>query len=243
MRYKIIFAYDGSQFFGYQVQNDERTVQSELEEAIFKVVKERVSAHSSGRTDTGVHAKAQVAHFDAELDISAASMKDALNATLPKDIYVRLCTRVSDEFHSRYSSRSKEYEYLINTGEYNPLLRNYVLQYCRELDVEKMNEAAQYLVGEHDFTSFVTGLDAEPKDAIRTIFKIEITQHGTKISMKFHGSGFMKYMVRGMVGTLIDVGRGKIEVDEVKTILEKKDRSAAGPNADACGLYLIKVSY
>lgn len=243
MRYKIIFAYDGSQFFGYQKQNNERTVQSELEDAIYKVTNERVTASASGRTDTGVHAKGQVAHFDTSLDISAASMRDALNSTLPDDIFVRLCNRVSDEFHSRYSARGKEYEYLINVGEYNPILRNYILQYCRELDVDKMYEAAQYLVGEHDFSSFVTGLGDQDKDTVRNITKIDVVQRGSKISINLQGTGFMKYMVRGIVGTLVDVGRGKIEAVDIKEILDKKDRSAAGPNADACGLYLNKVIY
>ncbi len=243
MRYKIVFAYDGTQFSGYQIQDNERTVQSELEKAINKVTGEQATVHASGRTDAGVHAKGQVAHFDAEFNISSIDMKNALNSVLPDDIYVRLCNRISEDFHSRYSAKSKEYEYLINTGEYNPLLRSYVLQYCRDLDVDKMREAIEYLVGEHDFSSFVTGLGETNKDAVRTIYKAEINQKGARISIVLHGSGFLKYMVRGIVGTLIDVGSGKRAPEEMATILEKRDRKCAGPNADSCGLYLTNVYY
>ncbi|MFV0424438.1 MAG: tRNA pseudouridine(38-40) synthase TruA [Bacilli bacterium] len=243
MRYKIVFAYDGSLFNGFQIQDGGRTVQMEIEKALHKVTKEQVTIHASGRTDTGVHAKGQVAHFDVDFDISAIDMKNALNSTLPDDIYIRLCNRVSTEFHSRYGAKSKEYEYLINVGEYNPLLRNYVLQYCRELDVTKMQEAVKYLVGEHDFSSFVTGLGETDKDAFRTIYKAQVNIKGSRISIVLHGSGFLRYMVRGIVGTLIDVGRGKLNPEDMVSILEKKDRTAAGPNADACGLYLSNVYY
>lgn len=243
MRYKIVFAYDGSLFSGFQIQDSERTVQMEIEKAIAKVTGKKATVYASGRTDAGVHAKGQVAHFDVDFDISAMDMKKALNSTLPDDIFVRLCNRVSTDFHSRYSAKSKEYEYLINVGEYNPLLRNYVLQYCRELDVEKMQEAIQYLVGEHDFSSFVTGLGESDKNAVRTIYTAKVDAKGTRISITLHGTGFLRYMVRGIVGTLIDVGRGKIEPADIKTILEKQDRTAAGPNADSCGLYLSNVHY
>ncbi len=243
MRYKIVFAYDGSLFSGFQIQDSERTVQSEVEKAIKKITNEEVTIYASGRTDAGVHAKGQVAHFDVDFEISAIDMKNALNSTLPDDIFVRLCNRVSPEFHSRYSAKSKEYEYLINVGEYNPVFRNYVLQYCRELDVEKMQEAINYLVGEHDFSSFVTGLGESDKDAVRTIYSAKVEAKGTKINITLHGSGFLKYMVRGIVGTLIDVGRGKRNPEDIKAILEKQDRTAAGPNADSCGLYLSNVHY
>lgn len=243
MRYKIVFAYDGTLFNGFQIQDTERTVQGEIEKAVAKVTSSNATIYASGRTDAGVHAKGQVAHFDVEFDISSNDMKSALNSTLPDDIFVRLCTRVSTEFHSRYNAKGKEYEYLINTGEYNPVLRNYVLQYCRELNVEKMQEALSYLVGEHDFSSFVTGLGESEKDTVRTIYEARVAAKGTKISVVLNGSGFLRYMVRGIVGTLIDVGRGKIEPSDIKKILEKKDRSYAGPNADACGLYLVSVRY
>ncbi len=243
MRYKLIISYDGSMFNGYQIQESGRTIQGELTEAVKLVAKEETSIHASGRTDAGVHAKGQVLHFDVALDISALDMKSALNSVLPDDIYVLACTRVSQDFHSRFNAKSKKYEYLINTGEYNPLLRNYVLQFCRELDVEKMEEAIKYFIGEHDFTSFTTGVRGEDKDCVRTIYSANINVTGTRISIKFHGTGFLRYMVRGIVGTLIDVGSGKIEPEKINEILLAKNRSAAGPNADACGLYLSEVVY
>lgn len=244
MRYKLIISYDGSGFQGYQIQDAVRTVQGELEKAIQKIVKVPVTTHSSGRTDSKVHAKGQVVHFDANLDISSLDMRDALNATLPSDIYARTCSRVSDEFHSRYSAKEKEYEYLINIGEYNPLLRNYVLQYCRQLDIEKMQEALSYIIGEHDFASFASKIvDSEDKNTVRTITSAVVRTSGTRISIKVRGTGFLRHMVRGIVGTLILVGNDKIEPIEMKNILEAKDRSKAGPNADGCGLYLLSVSY
>ncbi len=242
MRYKVIISYDGSNFNGFQVQNDSRTIQGEIEKALKLVTKTETTIHASGRTDAKVHAKGQVFHFDSTLDISAMEMKKALNATLPDDIFVRLVTRVSDQFHSRYNVRAKEYEYLINMGEYNPLLRNYVLQYCHELDVEKMQEALNYFLGEHDFRSFVTGIDKET-DTVRTIESAKIEQRGLRISVTLKGNGFLRYMVRGIVGTLIEVGNGKLEPTDVVTILEKQDRCAAGANADSCGLYLTNVFY
>ncbi len=241
MRYKIIVSYDGTLFKGYQIQDDERTVQSEITKAVKVVSKEDTVVHASGRTDAGVHAKGQVIHFDVGIDISALDMRNALNAALPDDIYVRVCTRVSQEFHSRYDAVSKEYSYVINVGEYNPLLRNYVLQYCRELDVEKMEEALEYFIGEHDFSSFVTGRAEE--NAVRKIMEASINVAGNIISIKFRGNGFMRYMVRGIVGTIISVGAGKLAPEEIEAILAAKDRSKAGPNADSCGLYLVKVNY
>lgn len=243
MRYKLLVSYDGSQFNGYQRQDTGRTIQGEIEKTIKKIANEKVTVHASGRTDAGVHAKGQVIHFDVELNISSFDMKRALNSALPDDIFVRICTRVGNDFHSRYDAKSKEYEYLISTGEYNPLLRNYVFQYCEELNVDKMREAAEYIVGEHDFTSFATGVSSESKDCVRTVHSLVITEMGTRVSIKIKGTGFLRHMVRCIAGTLINVGNGKIEPADVKVILDKKDRSAAGPNADSCGLYLSKVNY
>ncbi len=243
MRYKIIISYDGSNFSGFQKQDNSRTIQGELELACEKVVKHKVITHPSGRTDAKVHAKGQVVHFDADIEISAFDMRDALNSTLPDDIFVRTCSRVSEDFHSRYNAKEKEYEYLINVGEYNPLLRNYVLQYCRPLDVEKMEKAIKYLEGEHNFLSFATKIGDEDKNAVREITNTMIKTTGTRISIRVRGTGFLRHMVRGIVGTLVLVGSGKIEPEEMQTILQAKNRSKAGPNADGCGLYLLNVKY
>ncbi len=241
MRYKLTVSYDGSMFNGYQKQSNQRTIQGEIEKAILLVCKEEVKVHASGRTDTGVHAKAQVLHFDTSLQISAKDMQNALNATLPDDIYVRLVNRVSSDFHSRYHAKGKEYQYLINFGEYNPLLRNYVLQYCRELNVEKMIEASKHLLGEHDFSAFTTNCVVENR--VRRIDNIDIVVSNNSIIITIKGNGFLRYMVRCIVGTLIDVGRGRFEVDDVKDILDSKNRGDAGPSVDSCGLYLLSVLY
>ncbi len=242
MRYKVIISYDGSNFSGYQKQENQRTVQGELEKACFKIAKVDVNVHASGRTDAKVHAKGQVVHFDADINISSFDMRDALNATLPADIFVRTCSRVSNNFHSRYNAKEKEYEYLINVGEYNPLLRNYVLQYCKPLNVEKMRQAVNYLIGEHDFSSFATKT-SEEKNPCRSISNAQIRTVGPRVSIKLRGNGFLRHMVRGIVGTLILVGREKIAPEKMVEILNAKNRSCAGPNADGCGLYLLNVYY
>ncbi len=241
MRYKVIIAYDGSGFNGYQKQSEQRTIQGEIEKALKLVCKEDVKVHASGRTDSFVHAKGQVIHFDTNLQVSAIDMKNALNSTFPDDIFARIVYRVNSEFHSRYDAKGKEYQYLINVGEYNPILRNYVLQYCRKLDVEKMREASRHLIGEFDFSAFTTNSTTDNK--IRTIHSLEIIENGSNIVINIRGNGFLRYMVRCIVGTLIDVGRGRFNSDDVKFILMSKDRSQAGPSIDGCGLYLVRVDY
>ena len=243
MRYRIDFSYDGTNFNGYQLQPNLRTVQNELEKAASYLNRQTyTSVQSSGRTDKGVHALNQVAHFDIEVEIPLDKIKRGLNSNLPNDIHVIKVTKVSDTFHARFSVKKKEYIYRINTKEYNPMMRNYIYQYNRELDIHKMREAIPYFEGKHDFTSFVSSED-EREDKVRTIYKTSIKEKNGMIEIGFQADGFMKYQVRNMVGILIEIGNGKKSVSDVKTILERRDRRVSIKTAPAEGLYLKRVWY
>jgi tRNA pseudouridine38-40 synthase len=243
MRYRIDFSYDGTNFNGYQMQPNLRTVQNELEKAVSFLNRQTItSVQSSGRTDKGVHALNQVAHFDLNINTSLDKIKRGLNSNLPDDIHIIKVRKVSNNFHARFSAKKKEYLYKINTSEYNPMMRNYIYQYNRYLDINKMREAIKYFEGTHDFTSFVSSED-ERENKVRTILKTNIKEKNGLIEISFQADGFMKYQVRNMVGLLIYIGSGKKEVDDVKKILEAKDRKASVKTAPSEGLYLKKVWY
>ena len=246
MRYLITISYDGTDFSGYQKQLKERTVQSELEKALKEINGgKKVDVHASGRTDAGVHALNQKVHFDLETKITPDKLIRGLNSLLPNDIYVKDVKEVPEDFHARFSAIGKEYIYKLNMGEYNPLERNYVYQHNKKLDVIEMERAMKYLEGEHNFKSF-TKTDEEKDDYVRTISQTNIIRDSkdiNKITLSFVGTGFLRYMVRNIVGTLIAVGEGKIKSEEVIDILRKEDRKAAGKTANPEGLYLKNVFY
>jgi len=233
--------YDGSQFFGYQIQSKGRTVQLEIERALKKIAKQDITTHAAGRTDSGVHALGQVFHFDSPLDMEPHRYKKAFNSLLPKDVYVMESCAIPEEFHSRFHAKTKEYHYRLSTNEHDPLTCNYVHYHRRQLNADAIKEAMTYFIGTHDFTSFTSNLDDINK--VRTIYKAELTHDDGEYLFKFVGSGFMKYMVRIMIGTLLQVGTGKRQPVDIKMILEKCDRSYAGPTAKPEGLYLHSVEY
>lgn len=242
-RYLISFAYDATNYHGYQKQPHLITVQQVMEDALTGINNNhKVVLHATSRTDRGVHALNQKAHCDIDVDITCYKLKRALNSNLPSDIHVNDVIEVENSFHARYLATNKEYRYTLNMGEYNPLERNYVYQYNKPLDVDKMKIAIKYFEGEHDFTSFVCTEDLK-EDNVRTIFKAEIEQDGDKLYITFIGTGFLKYQVRNMVGTLIEVGHGKRNPQDVKFILEAKDRRKAGKTAKPEGLCLVEVNY
>lgn len=242
-RYLIGFAYDATNYHGYQKQPRLRTVQEAIEDALTSINNnQKIIIHAASRTDRGVHALNQRAHFDMDIDITCFKFKRALNSTLPKDIHVNDVNEVDETFHARYDAVKKEYIYLINMGEYNPIERNYVYQYNSELDIDKMNNAIKYFIGEHDFTSFVSAEDVK-EDKVRTIFDAKINKDGNKVCISFTGTGFLKYQVRIMVGNLIEVGNGKRDPKEIESMLIDKDRQKAGKTAKPEGLYLKNVWY
>ena len=243
MRYKIVFSYDGTNFNGYQIQPKLRTVQEALEKAVSYLNKQTpTSVTASGRTDKGVHALGQVASFDLKISNTVDKIKRGLNSNLPDDIHVISVEKVSDDFHARYSAKKKEYVYKINIGEYNPIERNYIFQYNKELNIENMIKAIKYFEGKHDFTSFVP-LEDLKDNPIRTVYKTNIKRNKDILEISFIANGFMKYQVRNMVGLLIAVGEGKKDVSDVEKIIRNKNRSQKFKTAASCGLYLKKVWY
>ena len=242
MRFKIDFSYDGSCFNGYQKQPGKRTVQSEIETLLSSIDESNVKLVAAGRTDKGVNALHQIAHFDFHKEITAYKLKGALNGRLKGDIYINDVELVDDSFHARFNVKSKVYEYYISTNTYNPILRNNIYQYSKSLNINKMIEASKYLLGTNDYTSFVAS-DEVREDKVRTIYDILIEEKDGIITFTFKGDGFLKYQIRNMVGLLIDVGKEKIEPEIVKDILLKKDRKLVGKIAPAEGLTLIKINY
>ena len=246
MRYFMTFSYDGSNFFGYQKQPKERTVQKVIEDALKEINGGKlVNLVASGRTDAGVHALNQKAHFDMEKEISSEKLTKGINSLLPDDVYVKKIDVVKEDFHARFSAIGKEYIYKINMGEYNPIERNYIYQYNHRLDISEMERALKYLEGEHNFKSF-TKTNEEIVDYVRKISNTSIIRDDkdvNKITLSFVGTGFMRYMVRNMVGLLIEIGEGKRKSEEVIEILKHEDRSFAGKTAPSCGLYLKNVFY
>ena len=246
MRYFITFSYDGSKFSGYQKQPDKRTVQGELEEALTKINGGvPVSLCASGRTDAGVHAYNQRAHFDFYKDIDHTKLKKAINSLISDNIYVKNLFKVEDTFHARYNVKAKEYIYKINMGIYNPIEKDYVYQYNKKLDIGEMERALKYIEGTHDFRSFVK-TDETKDNYVRTIVQTSLIRDikaVDKITISILGTGFMRYMVRNIVGMLIEIGEGKYKSENIIDILNLKDRKEAGKCAPACGLYLKDVYY
>lgn len=241
-RYLIDFSYSGANFSGYQKQPGKRTVQDEIEKVLSSINNNSVKLTSSGRTDALVNAIHQKAHFDLDKKIGAYKLNGALNSYLPDDIYVNSVTKVDNLFHARYMVKSKTYEYLINMGDYNPLLRTHVYQYCKPLNIRKMKEAVKYFIGKHDFTTFVSAEDKK-EDKVREIYDASVDEKEGIIKITFKGSGFLKYQVRNMVGTLIKIGEEKVLPDIILSLLEKKDRKCAFLCAPAQGLTLTDVKY
>lgn len=246
MRYLITVSYDGTLFSGYQKQPKERTVQGELEKALKEISGgKKIDVHASGRTDRGVHAIAQRVHFDLDMNITLEKLAKGLNSILPEDIFVRKVEEVPEDFHARFSAIGKEYIYKLNMGEYNPLERNYVYQYNKKLDVVEMERAMKYLEGTHNFKSF-TKTDEEKDDYVRTISQTNLIRDAkdiNKITLVFVGTGFLRYMVRNIVGVLIEIGEGKRKSEDIIDIMEAKDRTASGKTANPEGLYLKDVFY
>ncbi|HAX74197.1 MAG TPA: tRNA pseudouridine(38-40) synthase TruA [Firmicutes bacterium] len=240
-RIRCIVTYDGTQFSGYQRQINQRTVQGELEKCLKIVTKQEVTIHGSGRTDAGVHALGQVFHFDSPLNMPSGAYRKALNGLLPDDISIVESVEVDGGFHSRLCAELKEYHYKLSMNNYDPIKRNYVYQYGRRLDLEKMEKAMRYLIGTHDFSSFCANM--EDRDKVRTIFEAEIINDNGELTFRFVGSGFLRYMIRILVGTLLEVGEGKKQPEQIPVIIEAKNRRLAGRTASPEGLYLVRVQY
>ncbi len=244
-RIKCTLQYDGTFFSGFQVQPDQRTVQGDIEAALRRMHRNQlVRITASGRTDTGVHALGQVFHYDTDLELEEEKWKKALNSLLPDDIYITDVKKVSNDFHARFNVRIKEYRYkLLNQKKPDIFHRHHYWHINQDLDVEKMRQAGKYFIGTHDFTSFCSTKTEVQGDKIRTMYNVEILQDDPLLTVSVQGSGFLYNMVRIITGTLVEVGQGKVRPDEVKAILEGKDRTLAGLTAPPQGLYLWQVVY
>lgn len=243
MRYMIKFSYDGTLFYGYQKQPGLRTIEECLEKALYDINNHKYTKIvASGRTDKGVHALEQVAAFDLDIDITLPKLKMAMNSLLPGDIHVISTETVDKDFHPRYMAKEKTYMYIINTGEYNPMNRNYRYELNKKLNIDNMKKAIKSFIGEHDFYSFVSN-ECIKDSYVRIIKDVSIIEEDSKIIITFTGNGFMKYQVRNMVGTLIKVGLGKLDTNIIDKIFEDKSCEKYVFTAPSSGLYLKNVKY
>jgi tRNA pseudouridine38-40 synthase len=243
-RFKCIISYDGTNFSGYQVQPNKRTVQGELESALKKLHKgNEVKVFASGRTDAGVHARGQVIHFDSPLSIPEDRWAIALNSLLPDDLAILTVESVSSSFHARFNAKGKEYRYYLHLSKVrDPFTRNYASLHPYPLDVEAMKSGAGYFLGTHDFTSFCSA-KTEVEDKVRTIRTVNFFLERDQLCIQFVGDGFLYNMVRILVGTLLEIGSGERHPEDLQEILAGKDRSLAGKTAPGNGLFLWKVFY
>ena len=241
VRVKCIVSYDGSKFYGFQIQNKLRTVQGEIQKALKKICEEEVTIHASGRTDAKVHGNKQVFHFDTSRQMPEKQWKRAINHFLPNDIYILDSLFVSEDFHSRYSATKKEYHYLLSSNEYSPFETNYIYQYGRPLDLELMKDAASIFIGEHDFASFCSY--DQYGNTIRELYKILIEDNNGIITFTIVGNGFRRYMVRHIVGGLIQVGAKRITKKRLQELLDSKGKEKCLFKAKPQGLYLYEVFY
>lgn len=241
--YRLTIAYDGSRFFGWERQPDKDTIQGKLETVLGTLQGYPVNVIGAGRTDAGVHARAMTANVVLDVTETPDALRDYLNRYLPDAIAVREVKEAAPRFHARYNALGKTYRYTCHTGLVKPVFdRKYVTLLDYDPDVEKMRQAAAYLLGENDFASFC-GNPRMKKSTVRLVDHIAIERRKDRVVFTFHGTGFLQNMVRIMVGTLLEVGRGYWTPEQVRDILAAKDRKQAGPTAPPEGLCLMKVDY
>jgi tRNA pseudouridine38-40 synthase len=247
LKFKLVIAYDGTAYQGWQVQKTGTGVQEKVEAALARLFPSRPGVHGSSRTDTGVHALGLVAHFEApraECRMTTRKLALALNAWLPADIRVLSAARAPEGFHARFDATGKQYRYFVwNHPAMNPLLRHTAWHVPRPLDLEAMRAGAKRFVGKHDFKSFATSRNYEMESTIRTLTRCEIKRSGPRLTFIIEGDGFLYRMCRGIVGTLVQIGLGKFPADHIRQMLAKRDRRVAGMTAPAHGLVLWKVYY
>ena len=242
-RYRMTVQYLGSRFSGWQTQPKRTTIQATLEEALSRLAGRPVSVRGASRTDSGVHARGQVAHLQFPHRESIPDLQKALNALLPRDVQVRSLGPASSDFHAQKSARRKRYQYRIYNGQVlSPFLHGRVCHVRHRLDLEAMQEAARVLAGRHDFSSFAAA-STTVRSRVRTIFASRLRTDGRSITYTVEADGFLHHMVRNIVGTLIEVGLGRRPADGMAALLEAHDRTLAGPTAPPEGLWLIRIWY
>lgn len=242
MRVLCKVSYDGSNYYGYQKQNNEITIQEVIENCLNKICKKPVIIHSSGRTDAKVHAYGQMFHFDTELNMNEDNWFKALNSLLPKDIRIKKVYLVDDDFHSRFNAKIKNYIYKINIGEYNLFEKDYITQINKKLNIYKIQEAIDLFIGTHDFRNFCANNEKDI-DYIRTIYSIDVIEKDNYIELSFKGNGFKRYMIRMIVGTILEYSKGRIDLSYIEDRLDTVEFNTTQYNAQPEGLYLNKVIY
>lgn len=241
MRFFFEISYNGSNYSGWQSQNNATGVQAVVEDALSKLLREEISIVGSGRTDTGVHCEQQFFHVDIQSEFDLEKLVLKLNSFLPKDIAIPSAFRVKDEAHARYDAIERSYIYRI-TAKKNPFLEGLALHYFKTLDIPRMNEAAALMIGKHDFES-LSKVKTDVNNFMCDVKKAEWRQHGALLEFHITANRFLRGMVRATVGTLLDVGTGKTSLKEFQNILESRDRREAGANVPPHALYLIEVKY
>lgn len=241
---KIVLEYDGTRYKGWQkLTNDDMTIQGKIENVLSIMTNEQISVIGCGRTDAGVHALNYTANFHTNSNLTTQEISEYLYKYLPEDIQIKSIKDCSERFHARYNALSKTYMYKINnSNKRNIFNRKYEYNVINPLDIDKMTEASKYLIGTHDFQSFTT-LKSKKKSTVKTIYSIDIKKFNDEISIEIKGNSFLWNMVRIIVGTLIDVGKGNILPNDVERILNECKRQEAGPNAPSLGLFLKEVEY
>jgi tRNA pseudouridine38-40 synthase len=250
MNYKLTIQYDGTDFHGWQVQNNgQRTVQGELERVIGMLENAEVKVIGSGRTDAGVHAEAQVASVNIQRNFTPERLRGAINGNVGRDLRILNVEEAPENFHARFSSKGKTYVYrVVNAPILSPFWVRYAHHEIRSLDVARMREAARLFLGEHDWTAF-SAAQSDAENRVRTITEFSIESHwdaranANLIEFRITGNAFLRYMVRSIVGTMLEVGRGEKDSDTIQTAIDGGDRSLAGKTASAQGLTLVKVYY
>jgi tRNA pseudouridine38-40 synthase len=249
MNFKLLIQYDGTDFHGWQVQENQRTVQGELQRVLSLLENSEVHVNGSGRTDAGVHAEGQVASVKLGKKFTPEKLRSAINGNLWRDIRVLNVEKVADNFHARFSAKGKTYVYrVVNAPVMSPFWARYAHHEYRPLDVGRMNDTARIFLGEHDWTAF-SSAQSDSENKVRTITEFTVESHwdnrakGSLIEFRITGEGFLRYMVRSIAGTLLEVGRGEKDFDTIQTAIVSRDRSLAGATAPAHGLTLMKVFY
>jgi tRNA pseudouridine38-40 synthase len=249
MNFKLTIQYDGTNFHGWQQQGELRTVQSELTNALSLIEGREVTVHGSGRTDAGVHAEGQVASVVLEREFTPEKLRAAINGNVERDMRIIAVEKVDDEFHARYSAKGKTYVYrLVNGPVISPFWSRYALHEARVLDLQKMRDAAKLFLGEHDWTAF-SAAQSDVESRVRTISTLEVEEledpraPGRMIEVRISADGFLRYMVRSIVGTLMAAGRDEMPLSLVSAAIEKGDRALVAATAPACGLTLLAVQY
>jgi tRNA pseudouridine38-40 synthase len=240
----LVMEYDGSRYHGFQWQDGLPSIQGEVERALTKLTGERRRVISASRTDAGVHAEGQVVSFRTGSALSTDNFVGGLNHYLPNDIAVKAAYKINDSFNVRREATSREYSYyILNSYTRSPIREGFSYLVPGELDIEAMNQAAQALVGEHDFASFAARNGVTVKSTVKRVLSAEVTREGDLVTFNISANSFLLHQVRNTIGALIRVGQGKMTIDEFKSILEAKELALAGPTAPACGLCLNRVNY